>query len=190
MLPVIISSIENPEDRDLMSEFYLRYNILLYGEARKHLDIEEDIEDTVFEALAKIIEKIDLFRTLKPQQRVAYALTTVKNLSYILRKRESCITFISFEDVEFEIPAKNGLTTERIVENRLFKEKIKQVWKKLDLEERMLLEQKYILQWKDEDLARNFGIQSQSVRMRLTRAKRKVLKQMQELGFKAIEWEI
>ena len=49
MIPIIISAIESPEDRDLMTDFYLKYKSLLYSEAHKHLDISEDIEDIVFE---------------------------------------------------------------------------------------------------------------------------------------------
>ena len=54
--------------------------------------------------------------------------------------------------------------------------------------ERLLLEQKYILKWSDEDLAARFGIKTQSVRMRLTRAKRRIIQLMKEHGFLISEW--
>lgn len=189
MLPVIISSIENPEDRDLMADFYLKYNNLMYCEARKHLDIEEDVEDAVYEALAKIIEKIDIFRGLKLPQRVSYALTTVKNISYVLLKRNHYLSVVAFEDVEFDLASEDGLSAENIVQKKMFKMHIREIWHQLDLEDRLILEQKYILQWRDDELAQALGIQTQSVRMRLTRAKRSVLKQMQQSGITAIDWE-
>lgn len=37
MLPIIISAIESPEDRELMTDFYEMYNAAMYREARKHL---------------------------------------------------------------------------------------------------------------------------------------------------------
>lgn len=188
MLPIIISLIENPEDWDLMTDFYIKYNALLYREARKHLDIAEDIEDTVYETLTKLIEKMDIFRELKPLQRVQYALTTVKNLSYILLKRNNHFTMISFDDVDFDIPADEEASTEKVVEKKLFESHIKQIWVELQLEEQMLLEEKYVLHWKDDELAASLGIQPQSVRMRLTRAKRKVLNEIQERGFHFSDW--
>ena len=60
MIPVIISAIESPEDCDLMTNFFLKYENLLFYEATKHLSSPEDIEDTVYEALTKIIDKIDI----------------------------------------------------------------------------------------------------------------------------------
>ena len=77
MLPIIISAIESPEDRDLMTTFYERHNGLMYHEARKHLDIAEDVEDIVYEAVVRIIDRMDVFRALQPWQRVQYALTTI-----------------------------------------------------------------------------------------------------------------
>lgn len=56
------------------------------------------------------------------------------------------------------------------------------------VEERLLLEQKYVLGWSDNELASMLGIQPQSVRMRLTRAKRKAIQLMKEQGFQISEW--
>ncbi len=188
MLPIIISAIENPDDRDLMTEFYLKYKNLLYSEAKKHLNIPEDIEDTVYEALTKIIDKMSVFRDLKPWQRVQYAVTTVRNLSYILLKRNHYFTMVSFEDMGFEIPADADQSAEKTVEDALFKTYVREVWNKIALDDRMLLEQKYILHWKDEELAATLGIKPQSVRMRLTRAKRSVLKELQNNGITSFPW--
>ena len=94
MLPIIISAIESPEDRELTTGFYETYNAAMYREARKHLENPEDVEDIVYEALAKIIDKMEIFRELKPLQQLQYAITTVRNLSYILLKRNNHFTFI------------------------------------------------------------------------------------------------
>ena len=85
MLPIVISAIESVEDRDLMTQFYISYKALMFSEARKHLDIEEDIEDVVYEALTRIIDKMDVFRELAPKQRLRYALKgRVSSLQFLL----------------------------------------------------------------------------------------------------------
>lgn len=188
MLPIIISAIENPEDRDLMTNFYLEYKALLYSEAQKHLDIREDVEDTVYEALTRIIDKMDVFRELKPKQKVQYALTAVKNLSYILLRKNNHFTVVSFDDLEVDIPAYDSESAEKSVEDKMFRIYIRQVWNEIELDERMLLEQKYILRWKDEEIAAFLDIQPQSVRMRLTRTKRNVLKALQSKGITLSSW--
>ncbi len=182
MLPIIISAIENPDDRDLMTEFYVNYKSLLFSEAKKHLDNPEDIEDTVYEALARVIDKMPIFRNLKPWQRVQYVVTTVRNLAYILRKRNRYFTMVPFEELEYEIPEGDDSSVEQTVEKALIKKYIMNIWQQIELEDRMLLEQKYILRWSDEELADALGIKPQSVRMRLTRAKRSVLSELKNKG--------
>lgn len=186
MLPVIISAIENAEDRDLMTEFYNKYNARMYAEAWKHLSVPEDVEDIVLEAFAKIIDKMETFRTLAPGQRVQYAVTTVRNLSYILTKRKSLYTMVSFETMDYEIQATDS--TETAVEQKLMQQHVAEIWGELELDDRRLLEQKYILKWSDIELAEALGIKTQSVRMRLTRAKRNVMKQLQKKGFQITDW--
>ena len=179
MLPVIISAIENAEDRDLMTEFYNKYNARMYAEAWKHLSVPEDVEDIVLEAFAKIIDKMETFHTLAPGQRVQYAVTTVT-------KRKSLYTMVSFETMDYEIQATDS--TETAVEQKLMQQHVAEIWGELELDDRRLLEQKYILKWSDIELAEALGIKTQSVRMRLTRAKRNVMKQLQKKGFQITDW--
>jgi len=103
VLPVIISAIENPKDRDLMTEFYLTQNTRMYAEAWKYLSTPEDVEDIVYEALTRIIEKIETFRSLLPPQRLQYAVTTVRNLSYIYTTRKNLHPTVPFEEICFEL---------------------------------------------------------------------------------------
>lgn len=187
MIP-IIAAIECPEDRDLMSDFYDRYNSLLYHEAKKHLDVSEDIEDTVYEALVKIIDKIEVFRKLAPWQRVQYALTTVRNLSYLLLKKNNRFDSVSFDAISYDIIADEETFTDIAVEKNVLTENIRKIWNSLDVEDKILLEQKYILHWKDQEIAFYLQIQPQSVRMRLTRAKRKLITALTKNGFNFQEW--
>ena len=187
MIPIIISSIESPEDRDLMTEFYTKYCDLLHQEAWKHLSIKEDVEDIVYEALAKIIDKMETFRVLVPAQRIQYALTTVRNLSYILAKRNSHFTFVSYDE-SFESFAREQATPEISAEKKAALDQMRSIWKSLDIDDRMLLEQKYILHWKDAELAEQLGIQPASVRMRLTRTKRKLMKELSAQGVNLSDW--
>lgn len=188
MLPIIIAAIESPEDRDLMTKFYEDHHARMYSEARKHLDKEEDVEDIVYEALVKIIEKIDTFRTLETWQQVRYARTAVRNLAYIFLKRSNYFSMVSFDDIEYEIASNYGMSAETVVEKQQFERYIRLVWKDLKHEDRMLLEQKYILHWKDSELAEGLGIKPQSVRMKLTRAKRNLFAELQKKGFNLNDW--
>jgi len=188
MLPVMICTIENTEDRDLMSSFYLQYRDYMYREARKYLANSEDAEDIVHDALVRIIDKIEVFRTLQPQQQLVYAKVTIRNLAYILQKRRAHFDVVSFDDMARDMPVDEQSMPEDIVELWLMREKVNSIWRETDIEDRLLLEQKYILKWTDQQLAEQLGIQPQSVRMRLTRTKRSIVRQMEEKGFMVSQW--
>lgn len=189
MLPIIIAAIESPQDRDLMIEFYLTHKGRMYTEAWKYMNNAEDVEDMVYEALTRIIDKMDVFRDLQPNQRIVYSVTAVRNLCYIQLTRNSLHTMVSFDALEVERPLQDTVSMETMMERKLLNEQVRQVWSTLTAEERMLLEQKYILRWTDEELSKLLGIQPQSVRMRLTRAKRSVIKQLKSRGFDLTDWE-
>lgn len=188
MIPVIISAIESPEDRSLMTEFYEMWNTNMYREARKRLPSEEDVEDVVFEALTKIIDKMEIFRELKPLQRLQYALTTVRNLSYILLKRNNHFTFIPYDSLDYDFAASDDTDPEICAEKSTISASIKKIWGTLEPDDRILLEQKYILYWKDSEIAAPLNIQPQSVRMKLTRAKRNLMSQLSNEGINLSEW--
>lgn len=182
MIPLIIAAIETPEDRDLMTEFFLQTKDLMYTEAAKLIPAAADAEDIVCEALAKIIDKMDVFRQLQPKQQVSYALVCIRNLSYNHLHSSNRTIVASVDAIEQEFSYSNTCSAEKSAEKNLRQVQIRQVWQELDMESRTLLEQKYELQWSDTEIARQLGIQPQSVRMRLTCAKRKLMAALQEKG--------
>lgn len=188
MLPIVISAIESVEDRDLMTQFYLSYKALMFSEARKYMDVEEDVEDVVYEALTRIIDKMDVFRDLLPKQQIRYALTCVKNIAYVILKHRNTVATVPFDDIDSELFEDTSLTVAATVEKKLLIEYIRNIWCKLECDARMLLEQKYVLYWTDEELAKALGIKTQSVRMRLTRTKRELMAQLQKNGFHLEDW--
>lgn len=187
---LLIAAIECPEDRDLMTEFYETNRNLLFHEAQKHITCEEDLEDLVYEAFVKIIEKIDVFRTLQPKQRARYAAVTVRNLCYLHLRKEKHFSIVSFDELIGAADVTKENEPERITEHRLFNQQIHDIISQLDTEERLLLEQKYILHWTDVEMAQLYGIKTNSMRMKLTRAKRSLFKQMQEQGFQLDDWKV
>jgi len=188
MLPMIICAIESPEDRDLMTAFYLQYRDYLYHQALKYQSNAQDAEDIVHDALACIIRNLEVFRGLHSQQQLVYAKVTVRNLVYAQQKRSAHFDVVSVDAFSLDIPVDENSLPENVTADRQRREKIQSIWNETDAEDRLLLEQKYILKWSDAELAERLGIQTQSVRMRLTRAKRNLARQMEEKGFLATQW--
>lgn len=188
MLPLIIATIDEPADQDIILEFYSEYKALMYSQAKKYLDIDEDAEDIVYEALTRIIEKMQVFRSLLPPQRIAYAVTTVRSLAIILLKKQKRYTMISLDAIEQEYPADTMESPDDIAEQRQFQSQAAKLLGQINVEDRLLLEQKYILHWTDEELAAGLGVKPQSVRMYITRAKRRLLSEIKQQGFNLLDW--
>lgn len=185
---LISSATDGQEDHDLITEFFLKHKMLLYNEAWKYLSLQEDVEDIVYEALTRIIANIDTFRTLVPLQRIQYGKVIVRNLSFVHLKRSAYFTMVPFEEVDVYLPIAEHELPDNLVAQKIFREKIRVVWAQMPTEERLLLEQKYILEWTDKELSSRLGIQPQSVRMRLTRAKRRIMELMKKQGILISDW--
>ena len=188
MLPIIISAIDGPEDNVIISEFFQKHKLFLYAEAWRYLSLHEDVEDIVYESLVRIIDHMDKFRSLQPHERVQYAKAVIRNLSYTYVKRQSLYTMVPFEDVDTYLTLDESQLPENVAFKNIRLEHLREIWAKLPVEDRLILEQKYVLDWSDADLAASLGIKPQSVRMRLTRAKRNIIRLLNELGFQVTDW--
>ena len=95
---------------------------------------------------------------------------------------------VPFEDVDVYLPIGQEDEPDVLASRKLQIARIRNVWEKVPPEDRLLLEQKYILGWSDEMLAAGLDVKPQSVRMYLTRVKRRTTKLMLEEGICMEDW--
>lgn len=182
MLPILISSIENDSDRDLMTGFYLSNKERLYQSALQYLSNPEDAQDIFCDMLERLIEHMDVFRNLQPAQQLKYAQTTIRNLAYSHFRGQG-----STVPVTYDLPDPDS-DPEVSAEKKELANQVRKIWNTLDRQDRALLEQRYILHWTDGQIAQPLGIKPQSVRMRLTRARRALSEEMEASGFRLSDW--
>ena len=156
MLPVIILSIENDDDREFMTGLYYQYNRLIYSEAKKILGSDSDAEDVLQDVLEKLIDKLDVLRGLES-----------KKLINVLKARARGP--VSLEDQEWS-------ADDDRVENEVLRSvsaaELRSVLDRLKERSAALLRMKYILQFSNEEIARELNIKRDSVRGLLSRARR------------------
>ena len=182
MFPILISSIENDSDRDLMTQFYVSNKERLYHTALHYLNNPEDAQDIFCDMLERLIDHIEIFRSLQPAQQIKYAQTTLRNLAYSHLRKQNDTVPISYD---LPNPASDPSIT---AEKAEFLNHLQSIWNGLDQQDRALLEQRYILQWNNNQIAQLLGIQPQSVRMRLTRARRALSEKIEASGFRLNDW--
>ena len=78
MLPIIILTIEDDDDREFMTNIYLKYDRLMFSEAYKITRHCQDTEDVMHTAIVKLIDKIPLLRTFDQKRLAYYLIRTAK----------------------------------------------------------------------------------------------------------------
>lgn len=174
MIPYCILVIEDDSDRAFMENLYLEYRRLIYSEIGKIIRNSWDIEDVFQNALVNLISQIAKLRSLPHDELVRYIITTAKHTAYDFfrsRGRDSDLSYDDyFETADIEAQ-ENGLESGLISAEEL--EHLIHLWPKLDKRTQILLEGYYILEKPMSALGAELGIKPGSVRMALTRARKK-----------------
>ena len=70
MIPIIILTIQDPDEREYMTGLYIKYNRLMYSEIHKIIHDPWDVEDVLQISLVKLIDKISLLRAFERNRLV------------------------------------------------------------------------------------------------------------------------
>lgn len=181
MIPIIILSIENEDDREFMSRLYLDYRKRMFAQILRYVSDRSAAEDVLHDAVVKLIGKTALLRTLDEKRLVSYVTETAKNAAKDFLRRQTPSVPLTEEEMN-ALPDCGELPEERVLRS-LRVDELRQAWGRLSESAQDILKRKYMLMLSDEEIAAGYGIRREAVRMRLTRARREVyalLEQVQE----------
>lgn len=178
---LLFTQIENEDNRAFMLDVYERFKGLMYSIAREYLPNPDEAEDLVQDCLEKLIRKCQTLQTLNDYALTAYIAFTVKNtaLNY-LKKQSIRNNLAASEDVDDVCRTDAAPTPEELL---LLSERLDEFrvdFARLPLDDRRLLVSKYILDMSDEELAKMFDCKPDSIRMKLTRARRRAIRRFME----------
>lgn len=173
---------ESCSDQEFILHIYRKLNRLMFYTANKYTVDCQYNEEVVQESIRKLIEKIPTLRGLSDAALTYYVVATVRNTAINLLKRQkrqlgvvACIGDPQEDDLHDTTPSLDDLL---IMREQI--DKLKEVWPQLDEETRYILEGKYILGYDNDELSKFLDCKPNSVRMKLTRARRKVLNLLKE----------
>ena len=190
MIPILLQAIEDEVQRNRMSAFYLQYYGLLKRKAETILgqfqmpDRAGMSEDLVQDAMARMVRNSRTVCQLTEPQMVAYGVKTVQScaLDYC-RKTATQQKTLHAKKILEETPGGAGLEDSLpcfASEDPLLR--LGRVLDALPAKDHDILIYKYFLQYDDKKIAELLEIQENSVRMALTRARRKVRESWEALG--------
>ena len=179
----------DPEQEYFSDLFARNYNILM-KEAWGYFHSAEDVEDAVQETITKLMEKPEKLLSLDPRKQTAYMVATLRNLSLSILRHRECIKFVLFSDLGVvPLPGINFVDPGVLFDRKEEYEEFRQIWHTLSVEDRMLLERKYILEESDAEIARDLNIKPRSVSMALTRSRRRAQAKYQQQWQKSRQGE-
>lgn len=166
-------SLDQNNRPDFLLQFYNQYRYYLYKQVWEQCYDAQSVEDIVQTVWEKLITKGELLRTLEHRQRLNYISKTVENtIREIARKQK--VVVCSLEQIAE--PAYDGTRILEQMQDKWMKQEYFQAtWALVDADTRELLERKYWLDETDEQIASAMNISKDSVRMYLSRARRKAL---------------
>lgn len=177
------------KEREFMEELYRKYERLMYATVRRYISDSMEQEEIVQESLKKLIEKRRVLCNLDCAAQAGYIVVAIRNtsFSYLRKRNRERSKIISLETLNEEGMRHIILAEEEQLFYEEEIEKLKEGLKHLGPEDRALLEGKYLLKYGDKELVRDFGCQPNSIRMKLTRARRKlmVIMKRSKVGFQA-----
>lgn len=182
MIILTINSLESPDDQNYFKELYQEYKRLMFATAGKYVSNISDQEDIVQSALEKLIQKNSILRPMNRCTLAAYIVYTIRSIAVDLLRKESR-TSANVISVEEYIATGMELTDTSLIDyadTMEMSEQLKELWTRLPEEDKILLEGKYIWERTDQELAKILHCKASSIRMKLTRARRRALNHLPE----------
>ncbi len=175
MVTYTYDSERNLSDKDFMVRLYMDFEKLFFYTAYKYTSDREMAQDIVQESLVNLHEKIETIRPMSHAVLAAYVRTTVRNTAINMLKTHGYEKDHRAEENIRATSEMQGVSLDDLLSLAGYRDLLKKIWPLLSEEERFLLEGKYVLGYKDNELAIKAGCKASSIRMKLTRARRHAL---------------
>ena len=178
---IFATMINDVDDRAFMQEVYQQNERLMYAIALKYASNTQDCEDIVHDTVERLCKNIIKIKGLSNSALRAYVVYAVRNTAINFRKHQATINRhiqqLSDDDLSNEYDQPESII-ERIEDLKEKRTSLTKVWMQLTDAEQELLYRKYVLEQTTEELAGIFQCSRDSIRMRLSRVRRKSLRLM------------
>ncbi len=177
MITYLISQIEDPDAADYVSEIFKQYRLLLFHTAQEFISDQFVKEDIVQDSLIKIIENLDTIRKLNCYTLPAYLVTIVRNtaINYLRHSKivNDHILWVDSDELSSFSPNNERSMDDYItlLQNSIY---ITKIWPRLSKADQHVLFAYYYVELSSAEIAESLGCTENAVRMRLSRARKRV----------------
>ena len=183
MIQMIISSIQDPDERAFFIHIFQKYHLLMFHEAAIYISDPHEREDVVQDALVKAVENSSKIYKMERCKIASYLVIITRNEALNFLRHKKVIhkhSAGSIDDIRGDIPSRPPL--EDLIAALERKHLLERAWPKLSETEQILLAGRYIIGYSNQELSSILGCKEDSVRMMLTRARRHAAQVLNEEG--------
>ena len=177
------SAVRTARDADMafVAEVYERHKGIMYKTAIECIGDDADKTVVVHDAIVRLVEHADTLRKLNESALAVYVAATVRSVALNRERRKSLERRLIMDvDISEVDDIDSGPTyEERFIEEEAHRDRLRylrEALSELSDTDRELLVGKYMSGESDESLAKRFGVSPESIRMKLTRARRRAKK--------------
>lgn len=125
-----------------------------------------------------------MLKSMQQSVQASYIVSTTRNtaIDYLKSRDKLNVHNRSLEDEAFSDLEDPSLPLDELMYIAERKDHIAAIFNQLSTEDRILLEGKYIFEYSDKTLAKLLGCKASSIRMKLTRVRRRVLRLIEKEG--------
>ncbi len=161
------------KEQAFFNAFYSKYSKFMFYTAKKYTTSQSECEDIVQETVVRLIGNISTLQDLSEHRCVKYIALTVKSAFLDIEKRKGQDFAVPLDDEMLEALMKAEILSPKDAPNLTVKTNIALLMKELSPRDWTVLEGKYILGYSQEELGQMIGVSPDSIRMILSRAKKK-----------------
>ncbi len=168
---MIFFTFDTPEECDKFTFLYKTYSKIIYLTIRKFTDHSETIEDLAQDIFIKIADHLDKVDLDDPQRTRNFIITIARNHCKNYLRKQSTTPEYLFENIpEPHLHSDVFDLSDLMQKIELREQLIAEIGKLSDIYQ-MVLELKYISQFRNDEIADFLGIKKKTVEVQLYRAK-------------------
>ncbi|MDY3014414.1 MAG: RNA polymerase sigma factor [Evtepia sp.] len=170
MLPVLLAALDTPEEKEAFTKFYLDHKVWLYRCALTYLHSPALAEEAAQEAWMRCVLHAETFFPLPLREKTAWLFVVVKNICLnTLKKETRYSTLAPTWDTPVRDPGSPGDIVSLI--------------RAMPEQYRTVLELKFVLEWKDKEIARFLHLSETAVSSRVSRGRKLLQQVLREEGY-------
>lgn len=167
------------DERRFFEDLYQQYSRLMWHTAKSYTASQNDAEDVLQDALEKLLRRIPTLMGMPRCALGTYVVYTVRSVAINFQRHQAVVSrHTKVMDDEAERQESDWGHPQETLERKEALDGLAAVWPLLAPADQEVLYRRYILGQSDAEMAEALGCKAASVRVKLSRARRRALERM------------